>query len=162
MYKRILVPLDGSELAEQALSHAAIHAGQFGAEITLLKVLGPLPEPRTTGACAWCRGRDVQELVLFRAPGARIPSGFLSWRTAAWRSHEGSRLDRPCRCARRGVLHLPEIPAPLGPPAGGDEPLVGMEAPLVVGRHDSTMAMVVRPRRENLNGRCRLPCDIAR
>jgi nucleotide-binding universal stress UspA family protein len=45
MYKRILVPLDGSQLAEQALPHAAIHARQFGAEIVLLKVLGPLPEP---------------------------------------------------------------------------------------------------------------------
>lgn len=45
MYKRILVPLDGSRLAEQALPHAAIHARQFGAEILLLKVLGPLPEP---------------------------------------------------------------------------------------------------------------------
>jgi nucleotide-binding universal stress UspA family protein len=45
MYQRILVPLDGSELAEQALPHAAIHAEQFGAEIVLLMVLGPLPEP---------------------------------------------------------------------------------------------------------------------
>ena len=45
MYKRILVPLDGSRLAEQALPHAAIQAEQFGAEIYLLKVLGPIPEP---------------------------------------------------------------------------------------------------------------------
>ena len=49
MYKRILVPLDGSKLAEQALPHAAIHAAQFGAEIMLLKVLGPLPEPSMAG-----------------------------------------------------------------------------------------------------------------
>jgi nucleotide-binding universal stress UspA family protein len=45
MYKRILVPLDGSRLAEQALPHAAAHAAAFGAEIILLKVLEPLPEP---------------------------------------------------------------------------------------------------------------------
>ena len=45
MYKRILVPLDGSRLAEQALRHAASHAAAFGAEVVLLKVLGPLPEP---------------------------------------------------------------------------------------------------------------------
>jgi nucleotide-binding universal stress UspA family protein len=45
MYKRILVPLDGSKLAEQALPHAVVHARQFGAEIVLLKVLGPMPEP---------------------------------------------------------------------------------------------------------------------
>jgi nucleotide-binding universal stress UspA family protein len=45
MYKRILVPLDGSELAEQALEYAIIQAESFGAEVVLLKVLGPLPEP---------------------------------------------------------------------------------------------------------------------
>jgi nucleotide-binding universal stress UspA family protein len=49
MYKRILVPLDGSKLAEQALPHATIHAQQFGAEIVLLKVLGPLPAPSMAG-----------------------------------------------------------------------------------------------------------------
>jgi nucleotide-binding universal stress UspA family protein len=42
MYKRIVVPLDGSELAEQALPHALAQAGQFGAEVVLLKVLEPL------------------------------------------------------------------------------------------------------------------------
>jgi nucleotide-binding universal stress UspA family protein len=45
MYKRILVPLDGSRLAEQALPHAAVQAEQFGAEIFLMRVLGPLPDP---------------------------------------------------------------------------------------------------------------------
>ena len=42
MYKRIVVPLDGSQLAEQALPHALAQAGQFGAELILLKVLKPL------------------------------------------------------------------------------------------------------------------------
>ena len=58
MYKRILVPLDGSQLAEQALSHATTHAVQFGAEIFLLKVLGPLPEPLTTGRRAIRRAEE--------------------------------------------------------------------------------------------------------
>jgi nucleotide-binding universal stress UspA family protein len=49
MYKQILVPLDGSKLAEQVLPHAAVHAEQFGAEVVLLKVLGPLPEPSMAG-----------------------------------------------------------------------------------------------------------------
>ena len=49
MYKRILVPLDGSKLAEQVLPHVTIHARQFGAEVVLLKVLGPLPEPSMAG-----------------------------------------------------------------------------------------------------------------
>ncbi|MEJ2737243.1 MAG: universal stress protein [Anaerolineae bacterium] len=45
MYKSILVPLDGSKLAEQALPYATTQAEKFGAEIVLLKVLQPLPEP---------------------------------------------------------------------------------------------------------------------
>jgi nucleotide-binding universal stress UspA family protein len=49
MYKRLLVPLDGSKLAEQTLPHAAAQAERFGAEIVLLKVLGPLPEPSMAG-----------------------------------------------------------------------------------------------------------------
>jgi nucleotide-binding universal stress UspA family protein len=49
VYKRILVPLDGSRLAEQALPHAPIHAEKFGAEIVLLMVLGPLLEPSMAG-----------------------------------------------------------------------------------------------------------------
>ncbi len=44
MYKRILLPLDGSTLAEQALPHAIVQAERFGAELILLKVLEPLRE----------------------------------------------------------------------------------------------------------------------
>lgn len=39
MYQRILVPLDGSQLAEAALAHAQQLAHQFGSEITLLRVV---------------------------------------------------------------------------------------------------------------------------
>jgi nucleotide-binding universal stress UspA family protein len=38
MYKKILVPLDGSELAEQVLPHVSQLAGCTGAEIILLRV----------------------------------------------------------------------------------------------------------------------------
>jgi nucleotide-binding universal stress UspA family protein len=44
MYKRIVVPLDGSKLAEQALPHAVAQAKKFGAELVLLQVLEPLPD----------------------------------------------------------------------------------------------------------------------
>ena len=36
MYKRVLIPLDGSSLAEQALPHAIAQAKQFHAELILL------------------------------------------------------------------------------------------------------------------------------
>jgi nucleotide-binding universal stress UspA family protein len=42
MYKLILLPLDGSSLAEEALPHAVAQAENFRAELILLKVLEPL------------------------------------------------------------------------------------------------------------------------
>ena len=42
MYKRILLPLDGSGLSEQSLPHAVAHAESFGAELILLRVLEPI------------------------------------------------------------------------------------------------------------------------
>ncbi len=41
MYHRILVALDGSALAEQALAHAAGLAERFGATLILLRVTAP-------------------------------------------------------------------------------------------------------------------------
>jgi nucleotide-binding universal stress UspA family protein len=41
MFKRILVPLDGSAMAEQALPHAAAMAQAFDARIVLIRVLEP-------------------------------------------------------------------------------------------------------------------------
>jgi len=42
MYKRILLPLDGSPLAEQALPHAIAQAECFGAQLVLLRVVEPI------------------------------------------------------------------------------------------------------------------------
>ena len=41
MFTRILVPLDGSTLAERAIPHAELFARIFGASIILLQVLEP-------------------------------------------------------------------------------------------------------------------------
>ena len=46
MYKRILLPLDGSDLAKQALPHATAHSERFQAELILLRVLEPFPHVR--------------------------------------------------------------------------------------------------------------------
>ena len=46
MYKRILLPLDGSNLAEQAIPHAVAQAKCFQAELILLKVLEFFPKER--------------------------------------------------------------------------------------------------------------------
>jgi nucleotide-binding universal stress UspA family protein len=46
MYKRVLIPLDGSALAEQALPHAIAQAKQFHAELILLRVVEPFAHAR--------------------------------------------------------------------------------------------------------------------
>ncbi|MCD6351920.1 MAG: universal stress protein [Armatimonadetes bacterium] len=43
MYKRVLVPLDGSELAERALKHAVDLAAAFGATLELVRVVPVAP-----------------------------------------------------------------------------------------------------------------------
>lgn len=48
MYKRIMLPLDGSQLAEQALPHTIAIAERFQSELVLLQVLTPLPRHPTT------------------------------------------------------------------------------------------------------------------
>ena len=46
MYKRVLLPLDGSAVAEEALPHAVAQAERFGAELILLRVVEPFPYVR--------------------------------------------------------------------------------------------------------------------
>ena len=46
MYKRILLPLDGSNLAEQAIPYAVAQAKSFQSELILLQVLEMLPKDR--------------------------------------------------------------------------------------------------------------------
>jgi nucleotide-binding universal stress UspA family protein len=50
MFKRILLPLDGSAIAEQALPHAIAQAERFGALLILLRVLEPFPYMRGMSA----------------------------------------------------------------------------------------------------------------
>lgn len=52
MYKRIVVPLDGSEFAEQALPHAEYLAKVSGATLHLVRVLEPPSAVRSHGVGA--------------------------------------------------------------------------------------------------------------
>jgi nucleotide-binding universal stress UspA family protein len=52
MYSRIMVPLDGSELAEQALLHAEYLARTSGATLHLVRVVEPPAAVRTHGVGA--------------------------------------------------------------------------------------------------------------
>ena len=52
MYKRILIPLDGSSIAEQALATALSLVEQFESELFLLRVVMPLPKSYRAGAAS--------------------------------------------------------------------------------------------------------------
>lgn len=59
MYKQIVVALDGSALAEQALPHAVAQAAKFESELVLLKVLQPLPDVSFTAPAARRRAEEI-------------------------------------------------------------------------------------------------------
>jgi len=79
MYRRVLIPLDGSPLAEQALPHAIAQAEQFGAELILLRILKPLPQ---------IDGLSHGDLVQFKEQGSEWASKYLE-RIAEASLHKG-------------------------------------------------------------------------
>jgi len=68
MYDRILLALDGSPLAEQALPHAIAHAERFEAELVLLRVLEPLRLSSAVSPAAMERAeQEARRLVTIEA-----------------------------------------------------------------------------------------------
>jgi nucleotide-binding universal stress UspA family protein len=74
MYKRILIPLDGSPLAEQALPHAITLAEHFHSELVLLRVLIPLPSTVTSTEAALQRATE-EATILVREYLDRVSTG---------------------------------------------------------------------------------------
>ncbi len=69
MYNRILVPLDGSTLAERAIPHAEEFARIFGANIILLQVLEPTSfheNPKAVDPLSWQIRKAEAELYMQR------------------------------------------------------------------------------------------------
>lgn len=67
MFNRILVPLDGSTLAERAIPHAEQFARIFGASITLLQVLEPTSyheNPKAVDPLSWQIRKAEAELYM--------------------------------------------------------------------------------------------------
>jgi nucleotide-binding universal stress UspA family protein len=66
MYRKILVPLDGSELAETALPHATLLAASTGAELVLIRVCVPrFLGPQATGEAVVQESGDRAEAELY-------------------------------------------------------------------------------------------------
>ena len=74
MYKRILVILDGSELAEAALPHAQEMARRYSAQLVLLRVVQPLP-PQPEALYDTLARVDEQTLGLARDYLERVTKG---------------------------------------------------------------------------------------
>lgn len=64
MYKRLLLPLDGSPLSEQALPHAIAIAECYQSELVLLRVSIPLPRPPTTAEATILRAEEATAVLV--------------------------------------------------------------------------------------------------
>jgi nucleotide-binding universal stress UspA family protein len=64
MYKRILLALDGSPLAEQALPHAIALAERFQSELVLLRVLVPLARSPEVADAALQRAEEATKALV--------------------------------------------------------------------------------------------------
>jgi nucleotide-binding universal stress UspA family protein len=94
MYARILVPLDGSALAERALPHAGGIGRATGAEVILLQVvqapLGDAPEAGQTEEDRAIREAAVEALSYL----GTIKSAPRSWKGLQWKESSASPTGR--------------------------------------------------------------------
>lgn len=99
MYEKILVPLDGSELAERAVRHAEEIARGTGAEILLLQAVH-IPMPIVPEAVLIAGGKAVEE-------AAKEAAAYLD-RTAASLRGEGYRVRTMVeeRAPADAILHV--------------------------------------------------------
>jgi len=75
MYQEIIVPLDGSELAEKAIPYAAELARKFGSRITLLSIIEPVvvySQPGVVGPVVSVAVEVDQEIITMGNYLARI------------------------------------------------------------------------------------------
>lgn len=81
MTKQILLPLDGSTMAEQALPYAVAQAERFRAELILLRAIGPFPQSNSLSLAetGWIQeqmkewARDYLESIATRVRVEGIP-----------------------------------------------------------------------------------------
>lgn len=117
MYKKILVPLDGSEASETALPHAQALAKQFGAEIELISVVVPtmmgdpsmsnvIEKEEVSEETAYLDGK-VTELTKagFKA-SARVAEGLITDAILHAQVAEGVDLIVMATHGRTGLKHL--------------------------------------------------------
>lgn len=98
MFKRILVPLDGSPLAEGAIPHAELFARIFGSNITLLQVLEPTSyheNPEAVDPLSW-QIRKTEADMYMQGIALRIRKN-LSEKSLQSKNEKKSRVDYAIR-----------------------------------------------------------------
>lgn len=101
MITRILMPLDGSPLAEQALAQAAAVARSFDAEVLLLRVQEPPPDA-TVDAVSWRLSQAENKAYLSRLAAGLNARGV----RAATLLAEGSAAEQILQTAREHKADL--------------------------------------------------------
>jgi nucleotide-binding universal stress UspA family protein len=106
MYQRIVVPLDGSELGEQALPHAEELARQNGAPLHLVRVVEP---PGSEGGIG---------LTMYAATGVAAPA--MEDDAEAYLDRVGQALTKRGVIATTELLHGRAAPAVVAASRPGD------------------------------------------
>ncbi len=101
MIERILLPLDGSELAECVLPHAVALSQAFGARLYLLRIEGG--KPAESGTVAWRLRKAEAEAYLEELSVRLTASGV---RRVEWRVEEGRAAEQVLQRARREKADL--------------------------------------------------------
>ncbi len=96
MFKRILVPLDGSKLAENALSPAEELAKQFNAEVVLFHAISRVTiytdVEQPEGICTVCDADEKQKAVVERYLLKLVEQLNSKGVTASWVTSTGERV----------------------------------------------------------------------
>lgn len=101
MIKRILVPLDGSELAECVLPHAVALSRALGASLLLLRIEGGKPGDMNT--VAWRLGKAEAEAYLQELSGRLTADGA---KAVEWRVEEGRASEQILQRANKEKADL--------------------------------------------------------
>lgn len=117
MYKKILVPLDGSAASESALPHAQALAKQFGAELELISVVVPtmmgdpsmsnvIEKEEVSEETAYLNSKVAELAQAGFAASAKVSEGLITDAILRAQVSEGVDLIVMATHGRTGLKHL--------------------------------------------------------
>ncbi|MBI3943449.1 MAG: universal stress protein [Chloroflexi bacterium] len=155
--QRILVPLDGSRLAEAVLGAVALFAGQYHATVTLLHVIEQRPPATIHGERHLTDTAEAQAYL--ESVATRLRSGSSASYSIEVHVHQNGEED----VARSIVLHAQEIGSHLiilcTHGRGGLKDLLYGSIALQVLQHGTCPILLIPPDEEKLNATTASPPD---